>query len=195
MIKLFEILKKAKTEITVILVVFLITFFIGFIVGRKSISFETETMTLTPVDSIPPSTGSGIMQPTVIDTNYQTFVDSIRHYEQFKLIWFEYENPQIKIEARGFTVDSVRYEMKKRWFEFDREAPIESLRVYGVAPESVKVTTVMPEKDFIIATTLTVPDPRANLIVGYKGFVIHTNTPVNFNFQKTQYGIGWLWQF
>jgi hypothetical protein len=120
---------------------FVITLCAGMAIGRfaccpKPQSFST---THTPVQHPSPQGGVGIMQPepsqphvAISGTSTQTLA--------LGASWHRFEDKYITIRVRAQNADTINYTFKKSWHEFTPADPyVQSLFIYGVAPESVKI--------------------------------------------------------
>ena len=102
--------------------------------------------TLTPVEP-PVQGGGGILSPEVpAHPRAPSAGISGLEVEPLGHIWHKFMDQYISIRIHAVQADTVQYEFKKSWHEFKSELPnIESLLVYGVAPESVRLKGHVPE--------------------------------------------------
>lgn len=179
-----------KSKILLVSFIIIILWIFGFVVGRLTVPkpqpFDT---TLTPEESIPQE-GGGILVPEspisqIIPSYGLPISPSPGHL--VSLSWSRFVDPYIAIRVRALRADSINYQFKKSWHQFKAsQLPnfITSLSVYGVAPDSVRITGEIPppqQKNFSLILTCTTL-PSANLLFGYKNFLLHTqHIPVSLS--------------
>jgi hypothetical protein len=117
----------------------------GMCIGRFACCPKSQSVdiTLTSVES-PAQGGEGILVPEQPGPSIAGI--SVPEVEPLGHTWHKFTDQYISIRVRAVQADTVQYEFKKQWHEFRSEVPgIESLLVYGVAPESVRVKGKVPE--------------------------------------------------
>ena len=148
----------------------------GYLTGRlttpKPKPFEIIS---TPIEQPSPMGGAGILVPESPAASAPALPSAPC---SMLLQWHRFDDTLITIRCRAERADSIEYRFKKRWYEFTPQEPyVTSLLVYGVAPESIKVHGTLPisgspDHRFSIILTATT-QPSANLLFGYRGFILH----------------------
>ena len=171
-----------KSKILLVSFIIIILWIFGFVVGRltgpKPQPFD---ITLTPEESVPEG-GGGILTPETPGPHISSpsgYQDSLSPGLPVSRSWSRFTDPYLTIRVRALRADSINYQFKKSWHQFKAsQLPnfITSLSVYGVAPDSVRITGEIPppqQKNFSLILTCTTL-PSANILFGYKNFLLHT---------------------
>lgn len=154
-----------------IILCLIVVFFFGLFVGRSTCTRPSSvpgTTTVTP-ETPSPQFGSGILTPVPQPP-------SLFPGKPQSLRWYQFSDAHLEISVHADSADSIKYTFRKRWFVFRSVSSVESLSVFGVAPESVRVSvSQLPaagRKNFSLILSMTT-EPSAHILFGYKSWILH----------------------